>query len=49
MYVFMSHECNAAKNFKINIGNSSFEMEEHFKYLGTILTYENSIHKEIKS
>ena len=47
-YVFMSHECNAAKNFKIKIGNLSLEMTEQFKYLGTILAIENCIHKEIK-
>jgi len=46
--MFMSHEYNAAQNFKIKIGNSSFEVAKLFKYLGTILINENCIHKEIK-
>jgi hypothetical protein len=38
-----------ASNRKVNIDNSSFERVEQFKYLGTTLTKENSIHEEIKS
>jgi len=33
----------------IKTDNSSFESEEEFKYLGTILTDQNSIQEEIKS
>ena len=32
-----------------DIGNSYFEREEGFKYLGTTLTNQNSIQEEIKS
>jgi hypothetical protein len=32
-----------------DIDNSSFEMVEEFKYLGTTLTNQNSIKEEIKS
>ncbi len=45
----MSHEYNATQNFKINIGNSSFESVEQFKYFGIIVTSENLIRKVIKS
>jgi hypothetical protein len=33
----------------MRIGNSSFERAEEFKYLGTTLTYQNSIQEEVKS
>ena len=33
----------------INTDNSSFERVEHFKYLGTNLTNQNSVHEEIQS
>jgi len=34
---------------QIKIDNSLFERVEQFKYLGTTLTNQNSIHEEIKS
>ena len=33
----------------VKFGNSSFARVEEFRYLGTNLIYENSIHEEIKS
>jgi hypothetical protein len=33
----------------IKIGNKSFERVEEFKYSGTTLTYQNSIHEDVKS
>jgi len=44
----MSRDRNAGRSHIIKIDNSSFEGEEHFKYLGTILTHQNSIQEEIK-
>jgi hypothetical protein len=47
-YKVMSRVRNAEKNNNIKIGNKSFERMERFKYLGTTLTDQNSIHVEIK-
>jgi hypothetical protein len=44
----MSRGQNAGQNGYIQIGNKSFETVEQFKYLGTTLTNQNSIHEEIK-
>jgi hypothetical protein len=44
----MSRDQNAGQNGYIQIGNKSFETVEQFKYLGTTLTNQNSIHEEIK-
>jgi hypothetical protein len=49
MYMVMSRDQNTGQNGSIQIGNKLFETVEHFKYLGTTLTNENSIHEEIKS
>jgi len=46
---FMSRDQNAGRSHNINIDNSSFESAEQFKYLGTVLTHQNSIREEIKS
>jgi hypothetical protein len=48
-YMVMSRDLNTVQNGYTQIGNKSFETAEEFKYLGTTLTYENSIHGEIKS
>jgi hypothetical protein len=39
---------NSGQKHNINIGNTFFESVEQFKYMGTALTYQNSIQKEIK-
>jgi hypothetical protein len=39
---------NAGRGHSVKIGNSSIERVEEFKYLGTMLTDQNSIHEEIK-
>jgi hypothetical protein len=48
-YMVMSRDQNAGQNGNIQICNKPFETVEQFKYLGTTLTNQNSIHKEIKS
>jgi hypothetical protein len=48
-YMVMSRDQNAGQNGYIQIGNKSFETVEQFKYLGTTLTNQNSIHAENKS
>jgi len=45
----MSRDQNAGQNHSVRINNSTFERVEEFKYLGTILTIQNSIREEIKS
>jgi len=48
-YMVMSQDQNAGQSHSIKTGNSSFQRVEEFKYLGTILTNQNSIQEEIKS
>jgi hypothetical protein len=48
-YMVMSRDQNAGQNGYIQIGNKSSETVKRFKYLGTTLTIQNSIHEEIKS
>jgi hypothetical protein len=45
----MSRNQNAGQNHNIKTDNKSFKMVKHFRYLGTTLTYRNSIQEEIKS
>jgi len=45
----MSGDQNARQSHSMKSDNSSFGMMEEFKYLGTTLTYQNSIQEEIKS
>jgi hypothetical protein len=40
---------NAGRGHSVKIDNSSIERMEEFKYLGTTLTYQNSIQEKIKS
>ena len=48
-YMVMSRDQNAGQSHNIKIDNSSFESLEEFTYLGTTITYQNSIQEEIKS
>ena len=48
-YMVMSQGQNAGWSHRINIDNSSFEREEHFRYLRTALTNRNSIQEGIKN
>jgi len=48
-YIVMSRDQNAGRSHNIKIDNIAFEMVEEFKYLGTNLTNQNSVQKEIKS
>jgi hypothetical protein len=48
-YVVMSRYQIAGQNGYIQADNKSIETVEQFKYLGTTLTNQNSIHEEIKS
>ena len=45
----MSRDQNARRSHRLETDNISFERVEEFKYLGTTLTYHNSIQEEIKS
>ena len=47
--MIMSRDQNARRSHNIQSDNSSFERAEEFKYLGTILTNQNSIQEETKS
>jgi hypothetical protein len=49
MYMIMSPDQNAGQNSNRQIGNKPFDTVEQFKYLGTTLMNQNSIHEEIKS
>jgi hypothetical protein len=40
---------NAGRNHSMTVDNSSIERVEEFKYLGTMITNQNSILAEIKS
>ena len=42
----MSRDQNAGRNHSVRTDNSTFERVEEFKYLGTTLTYQNSIPEE---
>jgi len=48
-YMVMSRDQNAGRIQSVRIDKSTFEKLLEFKYLGTILTNQNSIAEEIKS
>ena len=48
-YMVMSRDQKAGQSHSMKSDNSSFERVEEFKYLGTTLTNQNSIKREIKS
>ena len=45
----VSRDQNVGRIHSMKTDNSSIERVEEFKYLGTALTYQNSIQEEIKS
>ena len=47
--MIVSRDQNAGGSRNIKIDNRSFERVEAFRYLGTILTHQNSIQEDIKS
>jgi hypothetical protein len=48
-YVVMSQDQNAGQNGNIQVSDALSETVGQFKYLGTTLTNQNSIHEEINS
>jgi hypothetical protein len=48
-YMVMSRDRNAGRRHSVKIDSSSIKKVEEFKYLGTMLTDQNSIQEEIKS
>ena len=49
LYMVMSREQTAGLSRTMKVDNTSIERVEEFIYLGTTLTNQNSIRKEIKS
>jgi ribosomal protein S2 len=47
-YMLLSRHQNAGQNYNIKISNRSFENVAQFRYLGTTVTNQNLIQKEIK-
>jgi hypothetical protein len=47
-YLVMSRDPHAGPSHSTETDNSSFERVEEFKYLGTTVTYQNSIREESK-
>jgi hypothetical protein len=47
-YMVMSRHQHGGQNNNTKTGNKTFEIVEQFRYVGTTLTNQNSIHEEIK-
>jgi len=47
-YMVMSRDQNSGRSYSIKNDSSSFDRVDEFKYLGTILTNQNSTQEEIK-
>ena len=47
-YMVLSQDQNPGQSYSLKTNNSSFEMVEDFKYLGTTFTNQYSIQEEIK-
>jgi len=45
----MSRDQNAGRSYNMKLDNRPFEMVEEFRYLGTILTNQNSMQEAVKS
>jgi hypothetical protein len=48
-YMVMSRDRNAGRDDSVKIDNSSIDSVEEFKYLGMMLTDQNSVQEEIRS
>jgi len=48
-YMVMSRDQSAGQNYSIRTDNKSFENVEQFRYMGTTLLNQNSIHEKYKS
>jgi len=48
MYLVISRDQNAGQSRNTKTDNSSFKRVEQFKYFGTTLTNQNSIHKKLR-
>ena len=46
-YMTVFRDQNAGRIYSMKMDNSSIERVEEFKYLGTTLTYQNSIRKKL--
>jgi hypothetical protein len=47
-YMVMSRDRNAGRCHSVKINNSSIERVKEFKYMGTMLTDQNSVQEEIR-
>ena len=47
--IVMSSDQTAGLNHNVKVDNKSLERVEYFKYLGTTLTNQNSIHEKLRA